>query len=704
MAKSSNNLRYSSLGGSPLGLIGLFSVPRQGNMSGFNASPNFKVNSYNTGKTKSIFSGNRRLRAYPNISGSATKNPDKVDIKDFDSIDPSGISDVYMENGKFVDNSVSSKPEGARGRNTLHNNDVYDTSIVNILTKLSGTRAALRATDFAYLKDVGVYPNNRLMIARRFVAPVRDNLMANKAKNTAGIPAAVLISWVPEDENFVDITFGEVWTEAKADFTGMLNALGEDFMSKSGMGGVAGAAGNAIPLPGFTEILQRKFLAELGLIEGGAADSIPAGNPNLVKEAKVRKTIGYGEAGAGLMAKISIKMSCEYELKFISGIDPTIVWMDLISMILKFGTSESSNYGLSQGVAATLSKWANNPASMITDIATKLKSAINAAQEKLKSTLKAIKDAAYEAAEKEDEGTASTAAEKSAREQAEELADSAYDAGIKMLNNLIKLATEIIKATVMKYRVEMMGIVNALTGNPSTPWHITIGNPMRPVFCSGDMLTTEVNLRLGPTLAFNDLPSSIMVDFTLTNARALGLQELMSKFNSGYLRTVDTAKSFFETQINFKGEGKNARVNYAEATGSLWGEEGAVHTAPVVNAETAQTNDTSGNDTSGTNGTNGTNANVNNTTVVTNTDGTNGTNGTNGTLPELNVDEVPRDEINPVPPGSEIDSNFKANRGLFEEVPARDETKYALGDEIPTPDPIGKLTPKKLPILDPFKK
>ena len=700
MAKSSNNLRYSSLGGSPLGLIGLFSVPKQGNMSGFNASPNFKVNSYNTGKTNSIFSGRRRLRAYPNISTSVTKNPgNEVNI---DIIDPSGLSDVYMDkDGKtFVDKSKSSKPEGARGRNTLHNNDVYDTSIVNILTKLAGTKAALRATDFAYLKDVGVYPNNRLMVARRFVAPVRDNLMANKAKSgvlATSVPAAVLISWVPEDENFVDVTFGEVWTEAKADFTGMLNAIGEDFMSKSGMGGVAGAAGNAIPLPGFTEILQRKFLAELGLIEGGAADSIPAGNPNLIKEAKVRKTIGYGEAGAGLMAKISIKMSCEYELKFISGIDPTIVWMDLISMILKFGTSESSNYGLSQGVAATLSKWANNPASMISDIAAKLSTAIAAAKQALKETLEAIKDAAYEAAKSEDEGTASTAAEKSAKEQAEDLADAAYDAGMKLLNKLLSLASAIIKATVMKYRVEMMGIVNALTGNPSTPWHITIGNPMRPVFCSGDMLTTEVNLKLGPTLAFNDLPSSIMVDFTLTNARALGLQELMSKFNSGYLRTVDTAKSFFETQINFNKDSKKGEIEYEEQTGFLWGEADGVKTSdtPVVNAETAQTNDTSG-DTSGTNGTKGTSANVNDTSSD--------TSGTKGTIPEPNVDEVPVDEINPVAPGSEVDSNFKANRGLFEEVPARDETKYALGGEIPTPDPIGKLTPKPLPIFDPFKK
>ena len=700
MAKSSNNLRYSSLGGSPLGLIGLFSVPRQGNMSGFNASPNFKVNSYNTGKTNSIFSGRRRLRAYPNISTSVTKNPGNEDPASIDIIDPSGLSDVYMDkDGKtLVDNSFSSKPEGARGRNTLHNNDVYDTSIVNILTKLAGTKAALRATDFAYLKDVGVYPNNRLMVARRFVAPVRDNLMANKAKSgvaATSVPAAVLISWVPEDENFVDVTFGEVWTEAKADFTGMLNAIGEDFMSKSGMGGVAGAAGNAIPLPGFTEILQRKFLAELGLLDGNAANSIPAGNPNLIKEAKVRKTIGYGEAGAGLMAKISIKMSCEYELKFISGIDPTIVWMDLISMILKFGTSESSNYGLSQGVAATLSKWANNPASMITDIAAKLKLAIDKAKFELIKALDAIRDAAYEAAKSEDEGTASTAAEKSAKEQAQEFADSQREAGMKMIKKLGTLAAQIIKASVMKYRVEMMGIVNALTGNPSTPWHITIGNPMRPVFCSGDMLTTEVNLKLGPTLAFNDLPSSIMVDFTLTNARALGLQELMSKFNSGYLRTVDTAKTFFETQINFKGKGKAARVAYEETTGSLWGEAGGVAIAPVVNAETAQTNDTSG-DTSGTNGTKGTSANVNDTSSD--------TSGTKGTIPEPNVDEVPVDEINPVAPGSEVDSNWAANRGLFEEVPARDETKYALGGEIPTPDPIGKLTPKPLPIFDPFKK
>jgi hypothetical protein len=36
---------------------------------------------------------------------------------------------------------------------------IYDTSLLNIIEKLANTEAALRPSDFAYLKDVGVYPN-----------------------------------------------------------------------------------------------------------------------------------------------------------------------------------------------------------------------------------------------------------------------------------------------------------------------------------------------------------------------------------------------------------------------------------------------------------------------------------------------------------------------------------------------------------------
>ena len=606
------------LGGSPLGLIGVMSTPDAAGMSGFNAgkSRNFNVAAYNTGKTLSIFSGRRRLRAWPNISGS--KATDKS--TGITTIDTTGYSDVYQEtdakgntkpNSPWKDNSVPSRMPGVKGSNLLHNNDVYDTSVLNILEKLAGTKAALRPTDFAYLKDLGVYPNNRLMIARRFHSPSGDNIMT-KSGQMPNI--AALISWIPENDNFLEISFGENWVEAKADFTGMLNALGEDFGIK-GMGGIAGAAANVLPLPGFTEIFQRQFLASLGLLEGSAANSIPAGNPNLIKEAKVRKTIPYSEAGSGLNAKISVKMVCEYELKFIAGIDPTIVWMDLVSMILRFGSSDSSNYGLSKGVAAKLSRWASNPNLLLDDIISGISGAVSGAYNEMKNALQKIYNAATEAAEKLSDGTSSGSSgeEKSERELAREAAKMAQDAGMKILNGLKNLAADVIKGSVMKYRVEMMGIVNALTGNPSTPWHLTVGNPLRPVFCSGDMYTTEVTLKLGPILAFNDLPSSIIVEFTLQNARALGVQELMAKFNSGYLRTVDTQRTFFETTLLMDGK----TVGTQEDPGGLVG-EGQITTY----VKTEQDNSTNGN---GTNGTGAINQGGGN-----GSDGSNGTQGTNG--------------------------------------------------------------------------
>ena len=164
------------LGGSPLGIIGVKSVPENGGMSGFNggASRNVNVSNYNRSKALSLFTGRRRLRAWPNISASKSKYNQKNDKGDYESLesqDTTGLSDVYIDKaGKLVDNfksSIGTDSSGnpIKGSNLLHNNDVYDTSVLNILEKLAETKAALRPTDFAYLKNIGVYPNNRLMIA-----------------------------------------------------------------------------------------------------------------------------------------------------------------------------------------------------------------------------------------------------------------------------------------------------------------------------------------------------------------------------------------------------------------------------------------------------------------------------------------------------------------------------------------------------------
>jgi hypothetical protein len=56
---------------------------------------------------------------------------------------------------------------------------------------------------------------------------------------------------------------------------------------------------------------------------------------------------------------------CEWEQKFISGIDPTIAWQDIITMVLRFGTSRSDTYGLSEKFETKLKTWINTPGQIV---------------------------------------------------------------------------------------------------------------------------------------------------------------------------------------------------------------------------------------------------------------------------------------------------------------------------------------------------
>jgi hypothetical protein len=595
----------SILGGSPLGLIDVWSGTTNTGISSFNDGSKRATNveAYNKGfgnanisdsvvdqgfQGNSLFSGFRVVRAWPGI-------------KEFTSGSMSWAPGMEIDDAD-IDATTLNK---AKTRKSLHNDDVYDTSIMNIVEHFANTKGSLKMSDFAYLKDVGVYPNNRLMIARKFAMPVGDNIIAPRAKNKDGkfkesAALATLISWVkPGEESFINFTFGEKWIEAEADFKSIMNKIGDDVLGpNSKLGGVLGSLGNAIPLPGFTELGQRTFLGQLGLLSN--ENIIPSGNPNLIKEAKRRATVAQEQAGSGLDCQVSIKMICEYELKFISGIDPTIVWMDILGMIVKFGTSQSVNYGLTGKAAGIMADFFNNPLGMLKKVGqtiinsfVKIKEALNSQMQEALVAMeegdedkqredffkKRRNDAESRARIKKrlQDGTDGTTiadptendiknwqdkhyapgdnvgddiwkSEKESRERNKKDASLAKfkDVKSKTINGVQRFINSGLNTIAKKYKVEMMGIVHSLSGLPSTPWHITIGNPLRPVFCAGDMYTQSVSLSLGPTLAFNDLPSTIKAEFTLQNARPWGLSEIMAKFNSGYLRTIDAQRTFME--------------------------------------------------------------------------------------------------------------------------------------------------------------
>ena len=533
------------LGGSPLGLINLRSLPTSDGMSTFNGGTSRKisVNSYNnaTGgqmSEKGVFTGSMGTRSL--FSGSPSA-----------SLAPYGnIGKIGTSNGGGMD--MSGPYKGIK-RSSLHNNTVYDTSLLNIIEQLAGTQAELRPSDFAYLKDIGVFPNNRLMIARRFGSPHADNIYLKGLPT--GQPLAIMISWKPQGEEFVKITFGEKWIEAEADFKGVLDSLGEDFLGKQ-LGQKLGGAVAVIPLPGFTETIQRTVLQKLGIIDDNLETPLPSGNPNLIKMAKRRVTTPSETAGSGLNCTISIQMICEWEQKFISGIDPTIAWQDILGKILTFATSRSTNYGLKASFETTMKRWMDHPEKIVEDMVGYIKAGLEAAKTKIEEMIKGVKDSLSPTKSKDD------ADKKAEADKASALKNLATVTADSLINDLVSGLSRQLN----KYRIVLEGIARSLSGAPSTPWHITIGNPLRPVFCAGDMyMESDLALDLGPTLAFNDLPSNIKATFTLTNARPWGLQEIAAKFNAGSIRVVTIVK---DTNDLNHGETLQDQIYVTPKTGS----------------------------------------------------------------------------------------------------------------------------------------
>jgi hypothetical protein len=404
---------------------------------------------------------------------------------------------------------------------TPHSNQIYDISTQNIIDNLAGIEhMRLTYSDFAYLKNFGVYPNNRLFIARRYPTPVKDDLYSLPS-NKVNPPQSTIIGYLPtEEEDFIKLKFNEEWEQAEVSFTNLLNDLGKDFGFNlgGGAGSILEGAVNVIPLPGATLLLQRRIMKALGFISSEDDSTIPQGDPNLIKESMNRTLIGENDKGAGVKCQVSITLKTKYEQKFIDGVDPSYVFMDILNNCLQMGTSPATFYlGKQRDAANKVEKYFDDF----------MKDPIG----EIKKFITALIDASVDLIDK----IASGLSGNSSGEDKGSL-DILGTLNSTFFGNVPQYVQNFIKA---KYKVKFIGIINALTGGPSTPWHITIGNPLRPIFCSGDMLCESVSVNFGPQLSFNDLPTFIEVEVELKSARNLGLQEIFAKFNTGGIRVLE---------------------------------------------------------------------------------------------------------------------------------------------------------------------
>lgn len=416
-----------------------------------------------------------------------------------------------------------------------HTQEVYDISTTNIIDTLGKIpHLSLSYADFAYNKEFGVYPNNRLIVCRRYPTGVVDDLYS-VPQSDANKPLSTVVGYV-KDESFLEFKVSENYTDADVSFVKLLNELGEDFKMKTfQLGDILAGGVNAVPLPGASLLFQRQIMAKLGLFGDGTTydqesgkfkrngetvdvPPVPQGDPNLIKEARVRSLIDEDQSGSGLKCKISVDFTVVYEQKFINGNDPTLIYASILHNLLNMGTSKASFYlgkqtDKDENVSKFLNKLTSDPLQVITDFIQAIVDTISASLEKLKNFLK---------------------------KTVEDTAEAVKDVTSFITDTVTNISSTLINFIKEKYKIKFVGIINALAGGPSTPWHVTIGNPLRPIFCSGDMECTGVDIKLGPQLSFNDLPTYIEAKISLTSARNLGLQEIFAKLNAGGIRVVES--------------------------------------------------------------------------------------------------------------------------------------------------------------------
>jgi hypothetical protein len=101
----------------------------------------------------------------------------------------------------------------------------------------------------------------------------------------------------------------------------------------------------------------------------------------------------------------------------------------------------------------------------------------------------------------------------------------------------------IVASTFAKHRWPIRGSIGAMTGQPTTPWHITIGNPWSPIISAGNMIVDKVEISAKGEMGFNDMPIFLNANVNLRFGRNLGAQEIERIFNNGYQRIYTKPKA-----------------------------------------------------------------------------------------------------------------------------------------------------------------
>ena len=142
-----------------------------------------------------------------------------------------------------------------------------------------------------------------------------------------------------------------------------------------------------------------------------------------------------------------------------------------------------------------------------------------------------------------------------------------FQAGSKLLTNTGDTAVKGLQAIAMSKLGDaipkLLSVKSALSDRPVGEWHITVGNPMNPIFVMGDLIVTNTDMKWDEEIGPDDFPTGCTFTVTLHQGKPrdkTAIERMLNlgdtKLTSGTIKTSSYDDTF--------GESNNKLFNQAQ--------------------------------------------------------------------------------------------------------------------------------------------
>lgn len=424
---------------------------------------------------------------------------------------------------------------------------------VNNLVRLSRKptsilgNAKYKYADFMYCKELGM-PNNHLITLRRFAIPVGDNIYhnlratdADKNMNSGPDIGRMLCYFGGEDNKLEDIlsfSFSSKYEEMKAEiaqnnsqedsqqsFLGMImNTMSPDY-NKNVLASTAG--GNSV-----VDWVISKALPGSGVNAPWYASNDVALGRNYDKHKiyEPKNTIRTMQMYDGqLTFNHEFTLVFSYKLRGYDNINPKVAMLDLIGNILTTTYNNGSFWGGKNeilGAQPNVAGWA------------KANKMIDGAFDGLGEFLSGLGNGTTDLSSIL--GNISNLGAQFVGGLTDNVKDlmSGGLAGMagKVMDMMKSVGIQDSVKGILKNRLgrpQIYQFNSLLTGDNTGMWHVTIGNPLNPIACIGNLYVSNVKMNTFGPLGLDDFPTELKVEVTLAHARPRDSVNIQKMFTKG---------------------------------------------------------------------------------------------------------------------------------------------------------------------------